>query len=104
MQDQLFDECSICLEELYSNLIILQCNHVFHDDCIQQLMDIENLNKFYCPLCRDTITILNPTYTTLEINDLEINKPKKKNRLLIFTIIFIIIILLLIIIIFNIIN
>ena len=102
MLDQISDECSICLEELYSNLIILECNHIFHTECINQLMQIDNLNKFYCPLCRDTITIKNPTYLTLEIDD--VKQIKKNNRMLIFTIFFIIIILLFIIITFKIIS
>lgn len=43
------DECSICLENLVCKTLKLKCNHVFHLDCIKQIMN----NK--CPLCREKI-------------------------------------------------
>lgn len=44
------DECSICLEKLTDKQKVkLECNHVFHLDCIKQ---IENNS---CPLCRRKI-------------------------------------------------
>lgn len=45
------DRCSVCLE-LYSNndiAVKLNCNHVFHVDCMNEW--IRN-NKVSCPLCR----------------------------------------------------
>ena len=44
------EECSICLEEFTTDkkIIKLNCNHIFHTDCIK--LWIENNNT--CPLCR----------------------------------------------------
>ena len=44
-------ECSICLDNIEEkNKYSLQCNHIFHKECISKL-----LNKF-CPLCRKCFT------------------------------------------------
>lgn len=44
--------CSVCLDNIKENdKIILECNHVFHKDCIKKL------NNFICPLCRSNINI-----------------------------------------------
>ncbi len=43
------EECSICLELINSNnMIITYCNHIFHDSCIKQMLYYNNK----CPLCR----------------------------------------------------
>lgn len=43
------NECSICLLSLTnSKNKKLQCNHVFHYDCIEKWLNIKNI----CPLCR----------------------------------------------------
>jgi hypothetical protein len=43
------EECSICLEPINSNnMIITYCNHTFHDSCIKQMLYYNNK----CPLCR----------------------------------------------------
>ena len=77
------DECSICLEELNcDDNILLECNHMFHESCIDKLefeeCNIENeefyyrymlgyskrnagfdLNYMKCPLCRkESISVL----------------------------------------------
>lgn len=43
--------CSICLIDLKDNIKTLECNHTFHNDCI----DIWNNNNNTCPLCRKII-------------------------------------------------
>tara|TARA_A100001015_G_C15020236_1_gene727596 strand:- start:769 stop:1338 length:570 start_codon:yes stop_codon:yes gene_type:complete len=53
-------ECSICLEPIIENSkgnIYLQCNHIFHKDCVQEWVKSQiNINKnINCPLCRYTI-------------------------------------------------
>jgi hypothetical protein len=58
-------DCSICIEQinletfkLKSNkLIFLNCNHVFHTECMQQWVksQVKQINKPTCPLCRDII-------------------------------------------------
>lgn len=43
-----YGECSICLEDLNSNLYALQCGHLFHENCIQKWLKL----KKYCPVCQ----------------------------------------------------
>jgi hypothetical protein len=38
------DVCSICLENLNESLCVVNCNHVFHENCISKLEK--------CPLCK----------------------------------------------------
>ena len=38
--------CAICLEPLGETSVQLQCNHLFHEPCIQQWQ------RQHCPLCR----------------------------------------------------
>jgi len=40
------EKCSICLEDLETNIHVLECNHKFHLACIQNVRNPE------CPLCR----------------------------------------------------
>ena len=55
------DECSICLEELHnesqSKLFHTKCSHVFHIECIAQLIYgcINRSTLYSCPLCRQEI-------------------------------------------------
>ena len=44
-------DCSICLEKLYSNIIRLNCNHYFHEKCINDWQKRNN----NCPICRSRI-------------------------------------------------
>ena len=44
-------ECSICLELINKNNIILECNHNFHRDCLK------HLKKWNCPICRMNINV-----------------------------------------------
>lgn len=44
------DNCSICLDQMRNNNIILPCNHKFHNKCIKKLFITFHDNK--CPLCR----------------------------------------------------
>ena len=41
--------CCICLENISNKKIKLDCNHLFHYDCISKIKN----NK--CPLCREKI-------------------------------------------------
>ena len=47
-------DCPICLEEFSTenNVTIVGCNHNFCKDCIDKLLDSDNLS---CPLCRGKI-------------------------------------------------
>ena len=45
------DICPICMagiEDLETGCMVTPCDHVFHDECLQQWMDI----KMECPTCR----------------------------------------------------
>ena len=49
------DQCSICLEPLKENIIVLFCGHIFHSECIhhyesQTIYNQNNMNQ--CPFCR----------------------------------------------------
>lgn len=46
-------ECSICLEEMITNVQILTCKHEFHKKCLQRWCSENNI----CPICRTTIYI-----------------------------------------------
>lgn len=43
------DDCSICLDELKNNKVVLNCKHSFHLECLLKL------EKRNCPLCREEI-------------------------------------------------
>jgi PHP family Zn ribbon phosphoesterase len=63
--------CSICLDELLNNnKVILNCEHVFCDNCLKNYLkysiEKENKNKINCPNCREEIIKTNNN----EINDL----------------------------------
>lgn len=47
-------DCSICCENYYDhdNVIILCCNHIFHQECLSNAMTYCNP---VCPLCREKI-------------------------------------------------
>ena len=52
-------ECSICIEPIVDStkLIYLDCNHVFHKNCLQEWVKSQSKqdNTINCPLCRYTI-------------------------------------------------
>ena len=43
--------CRICLEYYNTDIIKLNCNHIYHKKCLAKL------NKYTCPLCRQNIDI-----------------------------------------------
>jgi len=46
-------ECFICLDDVYSkDLATLQCQHVFHDDCLREwVSSVHNHGGRVCPVC-----------------------------------------------------
>ena len=48
------DECCICLEKIRKNssIIILSCNHIFHEECIDQHTQY---GHDFCPYCMKKI-------------------------------------------------
>ena len=57
-------ECSICLEEINDDSSSsLECNHVFHDYCIEEWAKVSRKSRnenieWVCPLCRFTVSSL----------------------------------------------
>lgn len=47
-QENIFDECSICYDEIIENKKILKCGHSFHANCIDLWTKINPI----CPYCR----------------------------------------------------
>ena len=47
-------DCPICLDSFYRNspIIILLCNHKFHEKCIIEWLNKDNNS---CPLCREDV-------------------------------------------------
>lgn len=45
-------ECSICLSDTPKEIIILNCNHSFHEECINEWKK----KKSICPLCQKEFT------------------------------------------------
>ena len=56
-EDKLLNECSICLEHYVKNekIIELSCKHTFHEKCIKEWMDTNNISNNTCPICRENI-------------------------------------------------
>ena len=52
-EDNLLNECSICLENYKKDdmIIILSCNHDFHEPCLKEW----SKNNNSCPHCRENI-------------------------------------------------
>ena len=55
MNNKIDDICSICLEDLEKNLAVLNCNHIYHFDCIKMwYKEKRKKNKLLnCPLCNN---------------------------------------------------
>ena len=54
LKENLLDECSICLGEMKKKekVILLDCNHIYHKDCILEWFQKKNNS---CPLCREQL-------------------------------------------------
>ena len=44
--------CSICLDPLTSDIVMLECNHTYHENCIHEWL----LQRRVCPLCMQVTT------------------------------------------------
>jgi len=64
-----FDECSICLDAMESqvqSLETLKCAHTFHKECFESYVcfqENEHYRSLVCPICRKDYT-RNKTYCT----------------------------------------
>ena len=50
------ENCTICLEDIESNIEFLPCAHKFHETCIYNWLKIKDT----CPMCKIPIYIENP--------------------------------------------
>ena len=50
------DDCSICINELDNNVVKTKCNHFYHKDCINELI---NHGHDKCPYCRNELEYSN---------------------------------------------
>ena len=54
------DECSICYNLLNdpTQIVITNCNHIFHLECIQKWQNVQIDFRKTCPNCRTRMTIM----------------------------------------------
>ena len=51
------DTCAICLEPLDlegRTQTVLQCSHIYHSECIDQILSSDSQSRSKCPLCRNS--------------------------------------------------
>ena len=74
-----FEECIICLEYLKENIVVLNCKHRYHYQCIQEwFLKKKHLS---CPLCCGESEIINILNETHKINtNMDMDMPKIKLR------------------------
>lgn len=51
----IIEECSICMENVVSDVFITNCNHIFHSTCVRRLISY-NGTYTRCPICRSEIS------------------------------------------------
>jgi hypothetical protein len=52
------ETCPICHEEASTPMIVLECGHVFHEECFKEFVTYElktTKTSIICPFCRDVI-------------------------------------------------
>jgi len=59
MEPKKINNCSICLENIKSDIEFLPCIHAFHSECINELIKNNSLNPI-CPVCRIPIYVNTP--------------------------------------------
>ena len=60
---EIYDSCPICLEPLNKNVVITNCTHKFHINCLKRLK-LSKINN--CPICRDEILTINSINSVLK--------------------------------------
>jgi len=66
------DYCSLCLDKLNNNYIILPCNHNYHPICLINMLSVST--NTICPLCRNNI--INYYKNNIEIENNNLNNMK----------------------------
>ena len=83
------DECPICLENFdmkTKTIIIFECKHKVHLDCINEWKDEHNNNSYvykclFCNENRDIVNILNPIPEEAKINTINNNQPSFEDNI-----------------------
>jgi uncharacterized protein with PIN domain len=72
---KIMNTCSICLDNMDTDIYKTECKHEFHEDCIREYVNYinrdvnrSNMNFIRCPLCNKEIKIAEKenVYTTIE--------------------------------------
>jgi len=58
MDNNNINECSICLEYLNDNIIVTECNHIYHTKCLYSWF----FRHYDCPECRTKLIFPNKKY------------------------------------------
>ena len=74
-------ECSICLEKILEEKKILNCNHEFHNECI----DLWLKEKKECPVCRTPLLQEECLESTMENDDVRVQSLSNHENALIVT-------------------
>lgn len=60
---EVYNKCSICMDILVlekKNCAVLNCNHILHKKCLEDLK--KSSLEFKCPICREKITHYSKIY------------------------------------------
>ena len=60
-ENNIIEQCPICLEDISDNSYTLECNHKYHTECIVKWF---RNNNNTCPLCKDVQDYSNFSYWT----------------------------------------
>ena len=81
--DQIIDECCICLELLQGELVEISCGHIYHYNCIKNWINNKNKIRKICCICDKETEIINIFYkvnTHLYEKPIQEYRPIQENR------------------------
>ena len=67
-----WDTCCICLDNVVD--MSLQCNHEFCQECITEVLNLDNNGELSCPLCRNPTFITSNPEINNRIRGIELNR------------------------------
>jgi hypothetical protein len=79
------EECSICFHPLLTEVAYLECNHMFHFNCLSKWQQKKKTQNIICPICQQN-SIIKAISSANEFEDishvLQENKEQKDKRLM----------------------